>query len=187
MFGFKKLAHRAQKGMINIFKRFRHSAFKRLYAKKLAEDCLTGKDFEIDPFYFESFLKKQYLYKYKLRYIPLKKIRALIYVNPVDAAAFPLECSPAYRYLLGEKKVYEDYNKMKNTPLQKDVHSNERFERLIRAMDTGIDPRKVLILRHNNELIDGQHRASYLLRRFGKNYRVRVLKLWLVHDIDKIQ
>lgn len=86
-----------------------------------------------------------------------------------------LEESPAYKALQGDQKIYNDYCKQKNPYGGGDVHSLQRFDDLIASLEknngfgyqhTGI------VIDKNFKILDGQHRASYLLYKFGPEKQI---------------
>ena len=54
---------------------------------------------------------------------------------------------------------------------------NQSFEQLIKNIERkGFDPKSVIICKHRSNLIkDGQHRAIYLLWKYGPDYEVNTL------------
>lgn len=86
------------------------------------------------------------------------------------------ECSP-YQYLLGNKKIYQDYcefHHKNNLPYM----TLERFDNLINSIsENGYDENSKIILWDNNIINDGQHRACILRYLYGKDYEVEALIL----------
>ncbi|MBO4643681.1 MAG: hypothetical protein J5716_03615 [Alphaproteobacteria bacterium] len=91
------------------------------------------------------------------------------------------ECSP-FKYLqTKDKDVYANY-------IQKHIDlgilpadydkSTTKFDTLIESMnENGYDPSKcVIILRRDNVLLDGQHRACVLLYKYGGDYTVTAIR-----------
>ena len=96
-----------------------------------------------------------------------------------DGVCYALkDCAP-YRYLMGDDEAYEEYSrfhKIHNLPPM----TRERFNALIESMDkNGYDKRQVLVVNQDNIIMDGQHRACVLLKKFGEDYQVTVLRIYL--------
>lgn len=97
-----------------------------------------------------------------------------------DGRVIPLEeCAP-YQYLCGDTEAYEaycQYHKEHNLyPMSK-----ERFDGLIRSLEEeGFNERNVIVLNQDlNSVMDGQHRLCYLLKKYGKDYIVPVVRIKL--------
>ena len=84
--------------------------------------------------------------------------------------------SPAVQYLLGNKKEYEKYCKYKNSHVEGDYHSIERFQTLIDNYN--YDSQIVsIVINKDNCILDGQHRASILLNQ-NPDIKIKALKLY---------
>lgn len=65
----------------------------------------------------------------------------------------------------------------------------QRYKQLIKNIDiNNYNKKQLIVINQNNSILDGQHRACYLLKKFGPNYKIRVLKIYESKiDIDKIK
>ena len=87
-------------------------------------------------------------------------------------------CAP-YRYLMGDVKAYERYSRYH---LARNLFpmTRERFDELIRSMEqNGYDERYILVVDRDNVIVDGQHRACCLLKLYGEDHRVKVLRVFI--------
>ena len=97
------------------------------------------------------------------------------------------KCAP-YKYLEGnikEYKEYCDYHQKNNLPFM----SKERFDKLIKKLDKeGYNPKYAFVVNDEDDSIfDGQHRACYLMHKYGKNYEVPVVRIKYKYiDLNKI-
>ena len=148
-----------------------------IYNRRPAECVLKNKRAIIDNNWQEKNLVGKYVYTYKVTRTRLKNLRCLLFAKE-GVHNFALTESPAYKYMDGDKQSYVDYCNFKNPIGGGDVHSIERFDSLIESLNVGYDTNHVIILNENNEIIDGMHRACWLLNKYGGNYKVRILKLW---------
>ncbi len=84
-----------------------------------------------------------------------------------------------YKYLVNnENKIYEEYcEKVKAVG---DVRSMEKFKKLIAKVEQeNYDIKKgAIVLNDKNILMDGQHRACIMLKNFGPDYVVDVVRLY---------
>jgi hypothetical protein len=88
--------------------------------------------------------------------------------------------SPAFAYLEGNEKAYEDYCNFKNPIGGGDIHTVERFQALIDSV-SGNGLRNewgIVVVNHKNEIEDGQHRACLALKKFGPKHRLKVFKIF---------
>lgn len=110
---------------------------------------------------------------YEVAEIRLGDIRRVWY----DMRAYRLdECAP-YRYLGGDARVYDDYCRA-NSKQSFFEMSKGRFDSLIKSMET-YDPRRMpVVLGKRNVILDGQHRCCILLKRFGPDYRIKVVRVF---------
>ncbi len=110
-------------------------------------------------------------------HVPLKDLR-----REWDGKLYDLtECSQ-FKYLqTKDKSIYENYiqKHIDRGILPADADkSTSKFDALIKSMDeTGYDPSKcVIVLRRDNVLLDGQHRACILLDKYGGDYKITAIR-----------
>lgn len=113
---------------------------------------------------------------YEIRKIKLKDIKREWY----DKTYLLEECSP-YAYLNGDKQRYQKYVE-ENTHCSPFDMSQKRYDALIASLDKkGFDERKMPVINAiNNVIIDGQHRCCWLLKKYGGDFELAALFLYLV-------
>lgn len=76
-------------------------------------------------------------------------------------------------------KSYNDYNKLKEDFHKDTFHNQTRYESLISKISaSGYDLKTgVIVVDVNNVILDGWHRASYFLSKYGDSYELEVVKL----------
>ena len=91
----------------------------------------------------------------------------------------PLTRCPAYRYMQGEKDAYAKYMKLHEKYAPNSERSTERFEELVKSLDAnGFDMRNLVVVNCNCRILDGAHRASWLMNKYGEDYEMTVLKIY---------
>ncbi|MFQ6778250.1 MAG: glycosyltransferase family 9 protein [Alphaproteobacteria bacterium] len=87
--------------------------------------------------------------------------------------------NPAIAFNNKNVEVYNSYNKLKAVLQNDNFHSQERYNDLISELNN-VDydvKRGIITIDSNNIIMDGWHRASYLLAKYGSNYEIFVVKL----------
>jgi len=132
---------------------------------------LRDERFDLDEEFALRTLEAMRIRSYEYTRMRLGDIKSVWY----DGSVFPLARSAPYRYLCGDTAAYDEYCRYYEAHHLFPV-SRERFDGLIRSMEE-YDPRKAIVLRRDNTLLDGQHRACCLLRRYGEDFQVPVVRL----------
>ena len=102
---------------------------------------------------------------------------------------FELEDCAPYKFLNGDTDEYSKYVEFhvnNNLPIM----SEERFNNLIESIEKkGYDFRYPIILdKNNNAVLDGQHRVCYLLKKYGKKFKVPVIRIEFINiDLRQIK
>lgn len=146
---------------------------KKFSSLRLLED----KNFDLNYDFFYKSLEKMSIKNYEIRSIKLKEIKRNWFGKVYSLS----QCSP-YKYLKGDKLRYEEYAKI-NAEISPFKMSTARFDALIKSIDTnGFNKRYLPVVNaKNNSILDGLHRCSYLLNKYGEEHVVDVLCL----DINK--
>lgn len=119
----------------------------------------------------------------------------LISVQPTDLKAYHLKELEPYRYLkTGDREAYIRYceNGRRSDFLnlsEEEFHAVirevacDRFDELIKDMEqNGYDrTRPIIIEKATNRILDGTHRACWLLYKYGKDTQIDVLTLDIIH------
>ncbi len=163
------------------FKNFFKIFYKRLLNYKNIKDFEQQfPNIKFDKQYYDCFLSKMDIYNCKLERIKLKNLKCRILQENGKWKDFPLNQSPDYCYLqTKDKQAYIKYHNLVEETLNDCSHSCEKFEQLIKSLNEyGYDDKYPICIKKNNVIIDGQHRASYLLNKYGENYWITVFKIY---------
>lgn len=141
---------------------------------------IHDKSFILDSTWVEEFVKPRAIYNYFKENIKIGDLFCMYYTRAKVWEKKPISESNCLTFLRGNKKEYEQYNKFKNDTYAKDsIHSNERFSNLIKQLNKKhYNPRYPIIVDGRNVIMDGQHRACWLLNKYGPDYEVQVIKIY---------
>lgn len=151
------------------------------------EEILARDDIRLEPFWRDTWFRDQEIYDYRLEKIKVKELFATILQRRETVCGkgdvfwqkTPLNQTPAYRYLSGDKAAYETYIAFKNeTYRDGNENSVRRFDALIDSLNAGYDPHFVIVVNGENITLDGQHRACWLMHTFGSEHEITVLKVY---------
>ena len=135
---------------------------------------LDDKRFKLDDEFVFFALEHRLIEDYELVNIRLGDIR-----RRWGKAVIPLrECLP-YRYLVsGDPAVYEEYKRQNKAMYKLDIMSRERFDELMKSIDEkGFENENVIVVNHQNIILDGQHRCCYMLYKYGEDYEIPCLRI----------
>lgn len=144
---------------------------------KIEDSLKNDKRFYIDDFTFETHLKISKMLSYDIVELELGKI-----LRQQDNKIFPMKYSDVYKYLEGASNNIEEYNKYcENILIGEDrkKHSTKIYDQLIKNISKNdYDIRKgIIVVNQLNIIMDGQHRACILLKKYGENHKIKVLKV----------
>ena len=163
-------ANGAMKGMLVPHPEYRNEC--AALAATSAMRLLDDDRFTIDYDFFYRVLEMRPVSKYRVVEVRLGDITRYWY----DGRLYPLEQCPPYRYLCGDKDAYESYC-LQNKAITGFDMSPERFERLCESM-VEYDPKSMpVVFGPRNIIQDGQHRSCILLKKFGPDYKIKVLRI----------
>lgn len=141
--------------------------------RALSSQRLLKLPYHIDEHYFLWQLDNQFVL-YKLRKMPLS---GLSYFYPDPPQLLKIDSFFPYRYLMGDKKAYEDYcrfHEKHGLPIM----SPERYDALISSMEqNGYDQRNIILITEFDTILDGQHRACWLAYKYGIDYEIEMLEI----------
>lgn len=168
--------------MVPLTKRIYRRVLKLFFTRQPYQKLLDDNEHALDPEFFESLKSLDYrFYKKKVVTIKLGDMSVLLLGNDGFNSS-PLDQSPAFKFLQGEKAVYRAYCQFKSSRLAGTAgdiaHSVERFEQLVEKLEKGYDENYVIVVNWKNEILDGQHRACFLLHKYGAQHKVPVLQIW---------
>ena len=132
-------------------------------------ELLNDKKIKIDSIVALDLFTDGYIEKYEIVDIKLKdlKFKTDEYIN----------CK--MNYINGDKTKY-----IKTQTNNRFGHSEERFDNLINSVNKQGYNYKIspIIVDNNNQIIDGYHRTSILLNKYGKEHNIKVLKIYYVNN-----
>lgn len=153
--------------------------FKYFYNRKKTVKLLCEKlKSKVDPFWAKDFCLKIPFYRhYSIKPMPLSSLKAVLFVKE-GTWIYPLYHCPHYRYLNGDKEAYRSYCVFKDKKEGKDMHNEDRFQRLLTSLKKTKKLEHFIVVNRKNEILDGLHRACYLLYKHGPKHEISVLKIW---------
>ena len=129
--------------------------------------------FDLDPEFVYRALEFREIGGYEVAEVRLGDIRRVWHDNRLLTLE---DCAP-YLYLEGDGERYDRYCR-ENSAMSAFRMSRDRFDRLVKSMEN-YDPRKMpVVFGMRNIVLDGQHRSCVLLKRFGPDHVIRVVRLF---------
>lgn len=137
-------------------------------------------EINFDKQWYDHYLSTILVFSCKLEKIKLKNLKCKIKKKNGQWKRVSLYQSPMYQYLLSnDKQAYTEYHALVDKDSKEFVHNCENYKQLMEKLDnTGYDANTPICVKNDNEIIDGQHRASYLLKKYGEDYEITVFKLY---------
>ena len=153
----------------------RHPAYESERAHEAAVCSVRLLDdprFKLDYEFFYKVLEPMRIWRYDVVRIRLGDIKRYWY----DGRVYPLsECAP-YKYLNGDGAAYDEYCRA-NEAQTGFAMTRGRFESL-RADMAEYDPLMMPVVQGScNILLDGQHRSCILLKKYGPDHEISVLRI----------
>ena len=118
--------------------------------------------------------------------IRLDKLKVILPLPDGRQVAFEIKQSPVFRLLRGEEELYRYYCAFKNKLYASygnhdgDMHTVKYTEDLFARMEAeGYRRKSTIVINQYNHIFDGQHRASYLLNKFGGAHKIKALRIWM--------
>lgn len=155
---------------------------------------ILNKKFKISDDFSFRFLEHTLIDKYYIKSIKISDIKREYKNKQYNLK----DCSP-YHFLLGDTNRYinycinnrrTDYMSLSEEEFIKYVKKNciRDYKKTIAILDkNGYDYKNPIIIDQNNNILDGQHRACYLLYKYGENHKIKVLKLHINNqDLNKL-
>lgn len=134
---------------------------------------VESRGYVLDSDWVKWFMKYK-ITKYELKQLKLQDLYIDDWMDKNKGAPVKIKESPNYKYLCGDKKYY--IMRCKNEP----SHSCEAFDELIKKFENeGVNPKNIICVDGDNHIVDGAHRASWLAYKYGEDYMITVLKLFL--------
>lgn len=144
----------------------------------LYEKIIADPDINIDMEWAEGWLKDQDIFDYRIIKIKISELKFIKLTSQGDSVV-PLSKCPAYQHLQGDKEAYPKYMKLYQKYQPETERSEQRFMELLESLDKDdYDASSLIVVNGINKILDGAHRASWLMNKYGEDYVVTVLKLY---------
>lgn len=144
----------------------------------IAEKILSNPDIRIDREWAESWLLKQEVFDYRIDQIKISELK-FAKLTSQGYTVVPLSKCPAYQHLQGDKEAYPRYMKLYQKYQPETERSEQRFMELLESLDKDdYDASSLIVVNGINKILDGAHRASWLMNKYGEDHVVTVLKLY---------
>ena len=141
------------------------------FAACSAMRLLDDPRFELDYDFFYRSLEMLPIRAYEVVEVRLGDIRRVW----TDQRSYALDQLPPYRYIDGDVSGYEHY--CRDNAETGYLMSRGRFDALLESMSAYDERRMPVVMGRGNFLLDGQHRSCILMKRFGPEHRIKVLRL----------
>lgn len=141
---------------------------------------LSDSRIQLNQEWVDSWLKTRKIFDYSFVSIKLKDLIFQKF-NGLESEwdLLPLEESPVYKYLKGDKEPYYLDSALRKAKLKDNPHSEKRMLALMKQIEKeGFNPRNKIIVDMDNHIMDGYHRASWLLYKYGPNKEIQVVRLY---------
>lgn len=181
------------KNKVNKLKQLIWKNTSKKIAQKSGSRIINNEKIKISDDFCLRFLEHALIENYNYEKIALGEIK-----REFNNTYYPLnQCSP-YLFLEGEKKRYinyclnnrrTDYMNISEKEFQKKIKKEcvKSYQNLIERINkTGYQSKNPIIVDQNNCILDGQHRACILLKKYGSNHKITVLKLNVIKTQPKI-
>ena len=154
--------------------------------KYITKDELKQDDsFFIDDRNINRLLNDHPVRKYRIKYI---KVGMILRKLSQEFRVVPLCYTNVYRYLEGGeegKKAYDEFIKICNySPLRSEEIYNNLIQQIENA-DYDIK-RGAIVVDQYNLILDGMHRSSILLHKYGANHRIQVVQFYNEYHLGPI-
>ena len=142
------------------------------------ERVLAEPEITLDTDWVEDWFMGAEIYDYVIEKVRISDLK-FNKLFPQGYRIVPLAKMPAYQYLQGQEKAYKDYMEMNRKYEPDSEHNEQRFREFLRSCnDSGYDESRVIVVDGMYMILDGAHRASWLMNKYGVDYEVKVLKLY---------
>lgn len=133
-------------------------------------------------FYIDDYNLKRIFKYHKFLFYHLTTIKVGKILRSLDDSeeVVPLSETLVYKYLIGEESddSYKEYCQSHLTPYR----SIDYFKKLIvNIRQEGYDIQKgAIFVDQHNIVVEGQHRCCILLKEFGPEYKIKVIRLFIL-------
>ncbi len=144
------------------------------------ERVLADSEITLDADWVESWFMGAEIYDYVIEKVKISDLQ----FNKLSSQGYrtvPLAKTPAYQYLQGDKMAYKNYMKLYQKYEPNAERSEQRYYELLDSLNSNeYDESKMIVVDGMYMILDGAHRASWLMNKYGTDYPVKVLKLYRI-------
>jgi len=142
------------------------------------DKLMADKRYIIDNDWYESWLSKAVIYHYEEITVKLKNLYFHKF-TPKGWTFDSLTEAPVYKFLQGDKEPLLTYNSMRTELDPTFIHTEDRINSLYEYLSsTPYDERNIIVVDTSNHIMDGIHRACWLMHQKGEDAEVRVLRIY---------
>ena len=140
---------------------------------------LANPKVELDEEWKQGWLLKQEVLGWQIKKTRLSDLRANILTSQGDKV-MPLENTPHFIALTQDPSAYTKYIELNKAYRPGNERSLARAKSLRSSLEGGVDLKKMIVIGRDEIIMDGLHRASYLMAQRGGDYCVDVLKIYWI-------
>lgn len=142
------------------------------------QDLMNDKRYVIDKEWYDNWLCNTVIYHYDEIKIKLRDL----YFHKFTKNGWeykPLPGAPVYKFLQGDYETLEKYNRLRTEYDPSFIHTEDRINDLYKHLDSSsYDKRHIIVVDTSNHILDGIHRACWLMHQKGEDATVNVLRIY---------
>lgn len=147
------------------------------------EKIIADPNIFVDMEWTERSLKNFNLFSYSVERVKISDLK-FVKLTSQGYAIVPLSKCPAYRHLQGDNEVYSQHMMLYQKYQPETERSEQRFMELLKSLEKDdYDTSSLIVVNGINKILDGAHRASWLMNKYGGDYEVEVLKLYCTNGL----
>lgn len=140
---------------------------------------ISDKSFKVDERFVKDFVLPHEIYEYFFEEIKVSDLYCMYFTKKEKWKRVEISQSNCLTFLNGDRAAYDNYNNSKREIMHDYFHSAERFEHLVKTLnEVGYNNEYPIIVNGANTILDGQHRACWLLKKFGPDFKIKVVKIY---------
>jgi len=142
------------------------------------ERVLAEPEITLDAEWVNNWFMSAKIYDYVIEKVKLSDLQ-FSKLTSQGYRLVPLAKAPAYQYLQGDTKAYRNYMKLYQKYEPDTERSQQRFNELLNSLaDNDYDDTNMIVVDGMYMILDGAHRACWLMNKYSADYEVTVLKLY---------
>lgn len=142
------------------------------------ERILSDPNIKLDENWVNSWFISATIYDYAITKVKISELK----FNKLTSQGYRLVSltkAPAYQHLQGDEKAYKKYMNLYRKYEPDTERSEQRFQELLDNLNANdYNSTSMIVIDGMHMILDGAHRASWLMNKYGTDYEVTVLKLY---------